>query len=143
MFLVTNFHLEYLEFAMKTTLGSDWADFFDLRLVHARKPLFTKSEFPFFAVDREANTLRGQIIKSPGSFYRCSKAGIQTYLEGNAKLLTRYFMRKLGKEDVKISFISYVDDDSIFKLNEWLDNNNYRARWQTVAVVSEYNLDTS
>jgi phosphoglycolate phosphatase-like HAD superfamily hydrolase len=50
LFLTTNKHIEFLELTMKETLGRDWKDFFDIIVANCRKPLFYKSENPFFEV---------------------------------------------------------------------------------------------
>jgi hypothetical protein len=39
-FVVTNFEIEFTEIIMKTTLGEDWQNFFDLVSADCRKPLF-------------------------------------------------------------------------------------------------------
>jgi hypothetical protein len=41
LFLMSNSHLNYVDFLMKTTLGmDDWKDLFDNVLVNCQQPLF-------------------------------------------------------------------------------------------------------
>ena len=49
---------------MSVSLGEDWKDFFDLILVDNKKPLFQRSENPFFIMDESAKNFKGSVIDS-------------------------------------------------------------------------------
>ena len=71
---------------MRSTLGQDWWNFFDMAFCNAGKPqFFNNSERPMYILDREKDNLCGTQIKKPCDL----KADSSTvYLEGNSNLLT-------------------------------------------------------
>jgi hypothetical protein len=77
---------------MKTTLGDDWQDLFDIVLANCRLPLFATTEQKFRQFeDRE----RGDIVEVADMH----SAQERIFLEGNAKTLSEYF------GDAKIAYL--------------------------------------
>jgi hypothetical protein len=63
--MITDSHIEFINLVMKATLGEDWKNFFDFCIVDARKPLFFRSNSPFYSVDTKVKaTFRGTVIDS-------------------------------------------------------------------------------
>ena len=60
IFLMTNFHVEFMNLVMKATLGDDYLDFFDLCIANAKKPLFFSGENSFYDLDLQAKDFRGE-----------------------------------------------------------------------------------
>jgi FMN phosphatase YigB (HAD superfamily) len=58
-FLTSNSSFEYVDVAMKTSIGNDWKDYFDLIIINARKPLFQRAETPFYEYDPKTKSKRG------------------------------------------------------------------------------------
>ena len=70
---------------MSVTLGYDWENFFDQSFASCRKPLFQKSNSPFFEYDAKTANMKGAEINSADGFVK-SQSSI--FLEGNANTLT-------------------------------------------------------
>jgi hypothetical protein len=85
LFLTSNKHLEFLELTMKETLGKNWQDFFDIIVANCRKPLFYKSENPFYEVRDSTQNWKGGKLKN-ASDITMNKGKV--FLEGNARTLT-------------------------------------------------------
>ena len=51
LFSSTNLHFPITDMIMKVTIGDDWKDRFDLILCDSRKPLFQRTESPFYTAD--------------------------------------------------------------------------------------------
>ena len=62
LFILTNAHYDYLDLVMTRTLGKYWADFFDLIVCNAQKPLFTRRHEPFYELNKKKPNYKGQKI---------------------------------------------------------------------------------
>ena len=67
-FVVTNFDIEFAEIVMKTTLGEDWQNFFDLVSADCRKPLFYTTQNSFSSginsIDKlQRHMMEGKILQ--------------------------------------------------------------------------------
>ena len=63
LFLGTNSHTDYTEFIMKTTLGDNWKELFDIVCSYCRKPVFfwdQKERPPFYALDTKSKNYKGK-----------------------------------------------------------------------------------
>jgi hypothetical protein len=103
LFIATNSHIEYLNFAMTTTLGEDWLDLFDLCLVNCNKPLFHRVNCPFFQVDETKPDFEGKRMQTHVQMEQRSNG--KTYLNGNAEVLANYIQKHV-KENAQIAFFS-------------------------------------
>ena len=50
-FLTSNSCVQYTDLVMNYSIGSDWKEFFTLVMANSNKPLFYKTETPFFEFD--------------------------------------------------------------------------------------------
>jgi len=87
IFLTSNSHFSYTAWLMEVTLGPDWMDLFDLVLCNCKKPLFQRTENPFFRFDPNMPNLKGRLVDNPEEM---KLSGEKVFLEGNARLLTKY-----------------------------------------------------
>ena len=62
--MATNSHLEYTDLLLKTVFGDDWRELFDVVICDARKPLFQRSDNPFFELDSAKPDNKGEQISS-------------------------------------------------------------------------------
>jgi hypothetical protein len=68
IFVVTNYHVEFMDITMKATIGDDWKDFFDICIANSKKPLFHDTENPFYELNLYAKDLKGKKYDSSHDF---------------------------------------------------------------------------
>ena len=72
LFLLTNKHINETELVMKATLGDNWLDYFDICVVNAGKPLFQRTEKPFYSLDMTNKSYRGKKIRTVSDMVKIS-----------------------------------------------------------------------
>jgi hypothetical protein len=82
---------------MELTLGEEWMSYFDLIICNCKKPLFQRTENPFYKFDPTKPNLKGRAVKDAEEM---KVAGEKVYLEGNARLLTKYLQEVTGFADL-------------------------------------------
>ena len=143
LFLATNAHPEYVDLVLSVTFGvnTGWKNYFNLILYNCRKPLFERSENPFYALDWSNQILKGQKIDSVDRFLQSIRQGRIEFLEGNAILLTKYFMEI--KPEIRIAFFGahiFEDVAIINEFNKSLVERDFEATWEPIYVVEELSL---
>ena len=93
-----------IELTMEHTLGKDWLDSFDICIPNAKKPLFQRTEQPFYKLDRTEKNLKGDEVSFFEQMSLAADANNKIFHEGNADLLTRYFQQLVTKAYLKIAF---------------------------------------
>lgn len=92
---------------MQNTMGDDWIDFFDLCLAGSQRPLFQKTNNPFYEaypgkVDHKgAKIMTGEELKE---WREHPTEGTKNFIGGNISILTKYFKECLGKTP-RIAFL--------------------------------------
>ena len=87
---------------MGATLGANWEIYFDFCLTNACKPLFFRTEKPFYTVDRNNEENKGMRINTIDSLWTVSPD--KFFIEGNAMLITEYMQKVTKKKDARIAY---------------------------------------
>ena len=83
---------------MEATLGQDWAKLFDIKLTKCEKPLFYKSNNPFYECLKEGK--KGKKIEKAEELQDSLS---NVFGKGNAKTLIEYFQYEFRKENISIA----------------------------------------
>jgi hypothetical protein len=124
------------ELVMTETLGLDWKNLFELHLVSCKKPLFQRTENPFYKLDRKKQEFKGQKIKTVEEMRKATEGTIRTFLEGNSNIVTQYFCKD---KEQRIAFFggNFVND--IHSSARFSRKFGYfTTKWDTFAISQEF-----
>jgi len=111
---------------MKTTLGEDWREFFNIVLTACGKPYFFDQNWVqhFYEVDLNQDNLRGRELRE-GELLHDG----QIYIKGNSRQLDVFFQKITEKEAPKVLFFGdqYISDV----------HASASHGWDSVAIVEE------
>lgn len=117
---------------MRATLGDKWEQLFDLNIANCNKPkFFSEHEHPFYSVDTEAKDLKGAAITSGKDLQEN-----QYYLEGNARLVTEFYQKLLGRDEVRVCYFGdhFWSDVHAASAHIPAEGN---PKWDAIAVIEE------
>jgi hypothetical protein len=83
-FLMSNYHIDFVELVMDYSLGKDWQQYFDVVCANTKKPLFQRAEGNFYTVNKSAPNYKGKAISTVEEFESVQK---KVFLEGNCQIL--------------------------------------------------------
>lgn len=146
LFVVSNIKFRYFQFLMMASLGDNYHDFIDISVIEAKKPLFFRTENPFYGVSEDSMTFYGKRVYSVDEMSaerHSSRIYGRCFLGGNAYMLTRYFTKILSKAALKIAYFgAHLHKDILTsrQFSDKLDFHLYRdmqAKWYPIHVIEE------
>jgi hypothetical protein len=117
---------------------ANWEDLFNFIVTNCQKPLFYKSECPFYELQETSRTYRGPMVDSLKDLKRCIKK-VKFFQEGNACLMTYFLAAALNKNNFKVGVITdqlYSEVQAIYDFNQELIKQT-PARWEAIAYINE------
>ena len=86
LFLVGDSHFSYTDLVMTASIGKEWQSLFDIIILNSKKPLFQRSENPFFSFDENSKNNKGAKVTNASEL-----SDGKIFLEGNGTILSEYF----------------------------------------------------
>ena len=113
---------------MKSTLGDDWRNFFNMVFCFCRKPHFFNAYRPMYFLDTNEHDFNGKQIQNHKEMIENDPR--VTYMEGNVALISDFLKEKYKKEDIKVAFFGdqYTSDC------HWSNTVN---GWDGIVVIEE------
>ncbi|KAK9890456.1 hypothetical protein WA026_010542 [Henosepilachna vigintioctopunctata] len=118
LYLLTNSHVDFASFTASCCIGSNWQEYFDIVITHAKKPGFFITNRDFQGL-KETVPISGEQLKLHG-----------VYSNGNWTVLREFFIKQ--QPNVNQRFL-FVGDNLI----EDIHTHNVYTTFDTVAICEE------
>jgi hypothetical protein len=135
---------------MNTSLGPDWLSFFDIVVANCKKPLWQRTESPFYVYDPRSLNCKGKKLVTRDELRQASLDGqlsftsehkdwkkTKVFLEGNATILSYYFLRMVNTDEAKTCYFGsnlYQEIFSTCELSQKLATERGGGEWDAIAV---------
>jgi len=137
VFFATNSFFEFADVILKTTIGDDYLDYFDLAVYYSQKPTFFYSDnkanayFPDLSKkDHKGDAVTEENLKEQPTFDRLKKE--KTIIQGSYHIVEEFFRQTIQKEDLKFIYVG----DNLFTD---IYHSSSLPNWASIGVLDEIN----